>query len=171
VNPGDVPPALFALDADVTVAGPSGNRTITMDELIPGITIVDGVVKENSLHYNELVTEIHIPTPASGTQSTYYKVADRGGIDFALASAAVSAIFNGGTISNARVVLGGVATKPLRVPAVEQYLNGKQLSADVISQAAQTAVAGATPLTLGTGNAFRVQLAIGAVKKALTSLS
>ena len=171
VNPGDVTPALFALDADVTVAGPSGNRNITMDQLIQGVSIVDGRVKEISLHYNELVTEIHVPTPATGTESTYYKVADRGGIDFALASAAVSATFNGSTISNARVVLGGVAVRPWRVPSVEQYLAGKQLSADVISQAADMALAGATPLTFGTGNAFKVQLAKGAVKKALTSLS
>jgi xanthine dehydrogenase YagS FAD-binding subunit len=171
VNPSDVAPALFALDAEVTVAGPSGNKTVTMDQLIPGVSIVDGRVTEKSLRYNELVTEIHIPTPASGTQSAFFKVSDRHAIDFALASAAVSAVFNGSTISSARVVLGGVATKPLRVTAAESYLAGQQLTETVISNAATKALAGATPLTTGTGNAFRVYLAQGAVAKALRSLT
>ncbi len=171
VNPSDVAPALFALNADVTVAGPSGNRTLTMDQLMPGVTIVDGRVTEKTLRYNEIVTEIHIPTPASGTQSAFFKVSDRHAIDFALASAAVSAVFSGTTISSARVVLGGVATTPLRAKAAESYLAGQQLTESVITEAAAKAVSGATPLTEGTGNAFRVYLAQGAVAKALRSFT
>ncbi len=131
----------------------------------------DGIVKENTVGYNEILTEVHVPTPATNTKSVYYKVRDRGTWDFALASAAITATFSGSTISKARVVLGGVDVKPHRVPAVESYLAGKQITEDVISSAADTALSGATPLTFGTGNAFRVDLAKGAVKKALRSFT
>jgi xanthine dehydrogenase YagS FAD-binding subunit len=173
VNPGDVPLALFALDADVTVQGPGGSRTVTMDQFLPGVSIVDGRVTEINLHHNELVTEIHIPAPASGTMSACYKVADRGGIDFALASASVVIVPNGNTVSGAKVVLGGVATTPHRAHSAESYLNGQtlHLSSTVIAQAATDAVSGNTPLTIGTGNACKVQLAQAGVKRALASLS
>ena len=171
VHASDVSTALFALDAEASVAGPNGTSTRSMDQLIQGVTVVDGLVKENSVGYNELVTEFHVPPLPAGAKSSFYKVRDRGSIDFALASAAVRATFNGSTVSDARVVLGGVANKPLRAGDAEGYLNGKTLSEDVISTAADKALGGASPLTDGTGNAFRVELAKGAVKKALRSLT
>ncbi len=171
VHAGDIAPALYALNAEATVQGPSGSRTVSMDDLIPGITVQDGIVKENTVGYNEVLTEVHVPTPAANTQSVYYKVRDRGTWDFALASAAITATFNGSTVSSARVVLGGVDVKPHRAPSAESYLAGKQLTEDVISDAANMALSGATPLTYGTGNAFRVDLAKGAVKKALRSFN
>ncbi len=171
VHAGDVTPALFALDADVTVQGPGGTSTMTMDQFMPGITIVDGRVKENNLRYNEIVTQVHIPTPSAGSVSTFFKVSDRTAIDFALASCAVSATLSGSMVTNARVVLGAVAEKPLRAKAAESYLNGQQLTEDVIAGAATKALSGATPLTTGTGNQFRVFLAQGAVKGALRALT
>ncbi|MDG6902882.1 MAG: xanthine dehydrogenase family protein subunit M [Nitrososphaerota archaeon] len=171
VHASDISTALFAFDADASIAGPGGVGGRSMDQLIQGVSIVDGLVKENSLRYNELLTEFHVPTPSAGTKSAFYKVRDRGSVDFALASVAVRATFNGGTVSDSRVVLGGLANKPLRAHSAEDYLNGKSLSEDVISTAADNALEGATPLTEGTGNAFRVDLAKGAVKKALRSLT
>jgi xanthine dehydrogenase YagS FAD-binding subunit len=173
VSAGDITPVLFALGADVTVQGPGGSSTMTMDELIPGVNIVDGRVTELSLHYNEIVTEFHIPTPPSGTLSAFYKLADRGGIDFALASAAVVLRPSGSKVSSAKVVLGGVANKPIRAHSAESYLVGQTLplSTAVISEASTKAVSGATALTTGTGNGFKLQEATTAVNKALTSLS
>jgi xanthine dehydrogenase YagS FAD-binding subunit len=171
VHHGDIAPALFALGADVTIAGPGGSRTVPIEQFMPGTSIVDGRVKENILHYNEIVTQIHVPTPAAGSRSAFFKAADRTAIDFALASCAVSATFSGSTVSNAKVVLGAVAGKPLRASSAESYLSGKQLTEDVIAQAATNALSGATPLSYGTGNQFRVYIAEGVVKKALRSLS
>ena len=173
VNPGDIAPVLFALGVDVTVQGPGGSKTMTMEQLMPGVTLVDGRVTELGLHYNELVTEIHIPAPASGTQSAYFKLADRGGIDFALASAAVVVTTNGSTISGAKVYLGGVANTPHRAPSAESALVNQTLplSTSVIAQAATNAVSGSNPLTWGTGNGFKVQEAMAAVKKALANLT
>jgi xanthine dehydrogenase YagS FAD-binding subunit len=171
VHAGDITPALFALDANVTVEGPNGSSTLSMDQFMPGTSIVDGRVKENSLRYNQIITKIHIATPPAGSVSTFFKVSDRVAQDFALASCAVSAQVSNGTLSNTRLVLSAVAEKPLRRPDAESYLNGKQLSESVISTAATKALAGATPLTTGRGNAFRVFLAQGAVKGALRALT
>lgn len=180
VHAGDLTGALFAYNATLTVVGPGGSRTITMDQFMPGVTIVDGRVKENSLAYNEIVTQINVPTPPSGTKSSYFRMADRTAIDFPLASVAVVAQTNGKTITRASVVLGHVANTPVRARSAESYLVGKTLpmSEADIAQAAQNALSGATPLTHesvsaggpGQGNGFRVYIAEGVVKSALRSL-
>jgi len=101
VHAGDLTSALFAHNATLTVAGPGGTHTVTMDQFLPGVSIVDGRVKENSLRYNEIVTQINVPTPAAGSLSAYFRMADRTAIDFPLASAAVVVGVNGSTITNA----------------------------------------------------------------------
>ena len=171
IDASDTAPALFALGAEATVQGPSGSRTVTMNQLIPGVSVVSGHVKQNSLAYNEIVTEFHIPSLASGSKSAYHKVRERGSVDFALASAAVRVTFSGSNVSSASIVLGGVATTPHRATSAESYLIGNPLTESVISSAAQKAVADATPLTSGTGNQFRVYLAQGAVKQALRAIA
>jgi xanthine dehydrogenase YagS FAD-binding subunit len=181
VHAGDLTTALFAHNATLTVQGPGGAYTKTMDQFMPGVTIVDGRVKENSLRYNEIITQINIPAPASGTLSTFFRMTDRGAIDFPLASASVVAQTNGNTITSARVYMGHVATKPIRASGAESAIVNQSmpLSASVIAQAAANAVKGATPLThpsidaanAGHGNAFRVYIAQGVVANAIRALS
>lgn len=167
---GDIAQALFALGASATIQGPLGTRTVSMDQLMPGISIIGGAVKENTVAQNEILTEFQIPNQPSGQKSTYYKARDRGTWDFALASAAVALNFSGSTVSSASIVLGGVDVVPHRSPAAESAVSGKQLSETVLTNAANAALQDATPLTYGIGNAFRVEIAKGAVKKALRSL-
>lgn len=171
VHPGDVAPALFALNARVVIASPSGEKTLTMDEFMPGIVLVDGKIKENVLKRNEILKEVVIPTPPAGTKSAFYKIAERGSIDFALASAAVVANISGSTVNSINIVLGGVDVKPRRAKAAEDFLRGSALNEQNIKRAADLAVQDAQPLTFGTGNAFRVEIARGAVTKALQKLA
>jgi len=168
---GDVAQALFALGASATIQGPLGTRTVSMDQLMPGISVVGGYVKENTVGQNEILTEFHVPNQPSNQKSTYYKARDRGTWDFALASAAVVLNFSGSTVSSSRIVLGGVDVVPRRVQSAESAVNGKQLNETVFTNAANAALSGATPLTYGTGNAFRVEIAKGVVKKALRAIS
>jgi xanthine dehydrogenase YagS FAD-binding subunit len=178
VHPSDLSPALTALGATLTVQGPGGSHTLTMEQFLPGVSIVDGRVKENSLRYNEIVTQINIPTPAAGAQQAYFRIADRTAIDFPLASCAVVATFNGTNVASAKIVLGHVATKPIRASSAESFLSGKELTEANIATAAQNAIEGATPLTheslgangLGQGNGFRTYILAGAVTNALRSL-
>ncbi|MGA2199853.1 MAG: FAD binding domain-containing protein [Nitrososphaerales archaeon] len=178
VHAADLSAPLMALGATLTVQGPGGSKTMSMEQFLPGVSIVDGRVKENSLRFNEIVTSINVPTPASGTQQAYFRIADRTAIDFPLASAAVVVGFNGSTVSSAKIVLGHVATKPIRATSAESAIVGQQLTETVIANAAQKAFAGATPLTHGSlgangtgqGNAFRTYIGQGAVMNALRSL-
>jgi xanthine dehydrogenase YagS FAD-binding subunit len=178
VHAGDLSAALMALDATLTIQGPGGTKTMTMEQFLPGVSIVDGRVKENSLRYNEIITQINVPTPASGSQSSYFRIADRTAIDFPLASCAVVANFNGSTVSSSKVILGHVATHPIEAHSVESAINGQQLTEAVIATAAQKALEGSTPLThesvgaqgAGQGNAFRQYILSGAVTNALRSL-
>ncbi len=181
VHAGDLTTALFAHDATLTVAGPGGNTTMTMDQFMPGVTIVDGRVKENSLRYNQIITQINVPAPASGTLSTFFRMTDRAAIDFPLASAAVVAQTSGSTITSAKVIMGHVANKPLRAHGAESAIVNQSLplSESTIATAAANAVKGATPLThpnanaanAGHGNAFRVWIAQGVVTNALRALN
>ncbi len=178
VHAGDLSAALMALDATLTVQGPGGTHTLTMEQFLPGVSIVDGRVKENSLRYNEIITQINIPAPASGSQSSYFRIADRTAIDFPLAACAVSATFNGSTVSSSKIILGHVATHPIRAHSSESAINGQQLTESVIATAAQKALDGSVPLThqsvgshgAGQGNAFRQYILSGAVTNALRML-
>jgi xanthine dehydrogenase YagS FAD-binding subunit len=179
VHASDLAAPLTALDATLTVQGPGGSSTKTMEQFLPGVSIVDGRVTERSLRYNEIVTSINIPTPASGTKQAYFRITDRTAIDFPLASAAVVAKMNGSTVSSAKIVLGHVATHPIRAHSAESYLAGKQLTESVMAEAAQKALDGATPLThqsvgahgIGENNSFRTYILAGAVTNALRTLS
>jgi len=171
VHAGDAAPALAALNAQATVQGPLGTRTISMGQLFPGISVVGGRVQEHTVDYNEILTEFYIPNQPSGTMSGWYKVRDRGTWDFALASAAVTAKVSGSTASNASIYLGGVDVVPHHASAAETALNGQSLSEATFTKVAAAAVQDATPLTYGVGNAYRVELTKGAVVNALRALA
>jgi xanthine dehydrogenase YagS FAD-binding subunit len=166
VHPSDPAVALLALDASVVVAGPSGKRTVPLSEfyLLPR----QDAHNEVALAANELLTEVVVPAPASGTRSVYVKVAERQAWDFALVSAAVRLALDGDTVQAARVALGGVAPVPWRATAAEEALVGKALTGEAVEQAALASTDGARPLAQ---NAYKVELARGVVRQALRSLT
>src|SRR5437868_3905642 len=127
--PGDLAVALVALDAWVEVAGPEGTRNIPLTELhrLPG----DTPHIETALQTGELITTLVIPTSALARRSHYLKVRDRTSFEFALVSAAVALHVDGGVIGQARVGVGGVATRPWRLFQVEEALAGQRVHPDV----------------------------------------
>jgi xanthine dehydrogenase YagS FAD-binding subunit len=70
-------------------------------------------------------------------------------------------------VAAARVVLGGVAPAPWRLPAVEAILTGRPLAAETIRDAAAAATAGAEPLA---GNGYKVALVRGVIEESLLAL-
>lgn len=162
VYPGDLAIALVALDARIDVTGPKGSRTIAVEELHrePGAT----PDVETVLSPIELITRIRIPKSRIGKASTYHKIRDRESYAFALASAAVALELDGDIVRDARIALGGVATRPWRARAAEQTLLGKALTAEAARRAGEAALAGATA---GHDNAFRIELGARTVADAL----
>ena len=164
VHPSDLAPMLVALGGRVTVTGASGKRVIPLDKFFT-LPSEGNIRRENVLQNDDIITEIFVPASALAAHSTYLKFKERESLDFAMAS--VAAAVNVGankTVSDVRIVLGGVAPVPWRVPAAEKFLIGKQLSADVIAEAAKLALADAKPLEK---NAYKVPLAQTLVRRAL----
>jgi xanthine dehydrogenase YagS FAD-binding subunit len=124
--PGDWAVALTAFDASIDVLGPKGQRTLAMADLYrePGNT----PHIETSLAAEELILRIRVPASRLGRASTYHKIRDRESYAFALASAAVALIMDGETVTDARISLGGVATRPWRAREAEQMLIGQALN-------------------------------------------
>jgi xanthine dehydrogenase YagS FAD-binding subunit len=96
------------------------------------------------------------------------KFKERAVLDFAVSSvAAVVTLDAGGVVSDASVVLGGVAPIPYRATQAEAALKGKKLDATAARDAANAAVVGARPMT---SNGYKVDLTRGLVEQALASL-
>ncbi|MFT3789302.1 MAG: xanthine dehydrogenase family protein subunit M [Tepidisphaeraceae bacterium] len=165
-HPGDFAIALVALDASLDLKGPSGDRSVKLREFykLPGNT----PHVENDLKPGELIVGIRIPGSAAATRSFYHKVRDRASYAFALTSAAVGLEFDGQTIKDARVALGGVGAIPWHAKEAEQALIGKPATLDTFSAAADAALRDATPLP---ENKFKVPLAKATLVRALQRLA
>src|SRR5215467_5629784 len=146
VYPGDAATALIPFDATVTLATPAGEKTLTVEQLVPGDMMVDGRIQSHVVRYNEILTEVVIPPPKPNLRASFEKLRPRGVWDFAMASLAMSLQMQGATIDDARVVFGGIAGKPLREHAIEAFLKGKPLTPDLPAQALSVALANAAPL-------------------------
>ncbi len=164
VHPSDLAPMLLALGASVTVVGTAGRRVIPLDKFFT-LPSEGDVRRENVLKNEEIITEITVPMSPVAAHSTYLKFKERESLDFALASAAVAVQLGANrTVRDARIVLGGVAPIPWRVPAAEKFVTGKTLTPDVLAETAKIALANAQPLEK---NAYKVPLTQTLVRRAL----
>lgn len=160
--PGDFAVALVAFDAVLDVLGPNGMRTIPVEALhrLPG----DRPDIETTLAPGEIVTRIRVPATPLGRGSTYHKIRDRESYAFALSSAAVAVTLKGGKVEQARIALGGVATRPWRARLAEQGLVGRELTLETALAAGFAAFVDART---GHHNAFRIELGARTVADAL----
>ena len=160
--PGDFAVALVAFDAVVDILGPNGMRTMPVEALhrLPG----DRPDLETTLAPGEIITRIRVPATKLGRASTYHKIRDRESYAFALSSAAVALTLSDGKVEQARIALGGVATKPWRARQAEQGLVGRALTLETALAAGFAAFMDARP---GHHNAFRIELGARTVADAL----
>jgi xanthine dehydrogenase YagS FAD-binding subunit len=163
-HPSDMCVALVALDAIVHTHGPKGDRAIAIADFHP----VPGAHPEieSVLAPGELVTAVELPATAFAARSRYTKVRDRASFAFALASAAVALELDPQrqTIKDARLALGGVATKPWRAREAERALIGQPAQSEVFQRAAAIALEGAQPHD---DNAFKIELTRRTIVRAL----
>jgi xanthine dehydrogenase YagS FAD-binding subunit len=168
VYPGDAATALIPFDARARLATPSGPKELSLEQLVPGDMMVDGRIQSHVVRFNEILTEVVIPAPKPGLRASFEKLRPRGVWDFAMASLAMALQVRDGNIDDARVVFGGISGKPLRERAVEDFLKGKRLTADLADQAVAMALANAAPLKY---NATKIDMAKGLLASAITKLS
>lgn len=148
VNPSDTAPALVALNAKIVTNKQTIDAENFWDFAVPGSTV---------LKAGEIVTEIQIPAPASGSKSAFMKFAFRKSIDFPIVNCA--AVIGAG---DARICLNAVYNKPYRVTAAEDAIKGKTIDETNAEAAGTAAVSGATALA---NNKWKVQIAKVMVKR------
>jgi xanthine dehydrogenase YagS FAD-binding subunit len=161
-NPSDLAVALVALDAFVEVRGPGGQRSVPLSEFhrLPG----DTPHIETVLEPGDVITAITVPANPVARRSHYLKVRDRASFEFAVVSTAVALDMDGGRIRQARIALGGVGTKPWRLPRVEAALADASLDPAALRTAAALATDGAQ----GRGhNDFKIELMQRAIVRAV----
>ena len=179
VHPSDTAVALVALNAVVEIAGPSGVRSLPLEDFFAGPG--RDLARENVLGPGELVTRVLLHLPKSGVEpagqrggingapnrSLYLKAREREAGDFALVSVAAAITLEGTTLVRVSVVLGGVAPVPYRAREVEEYLRGKDAGLADPAHAGTLALPDARPMA---DNAYKVVLAKNLVKRAVGRL-
>jgi xanthine dehydrogenase YagS FAD-binding subunit len=162
-NPSDMCVAMAALEATIHVVGPKGSRAIPIADfhLLPGST----PSRETVLEPGDLITQVTLPPPASGSRQVYLKLRDRASYEFALASAAVVLTITDGNVTRVRVALGGVGTKPWRSPEAEATLVGQAATPASFRKAAEAAMRDAKAQS---ENGFKIELAKRCLAHALT---
>ena len=158
VFPSDMCVALAALEAVVQVTGPEGERTIEFADFhrLPG----DTPELDNNLKNGEIITGIDLPDNGFQNNYSYLKLRDRASYSFALVSVATGLNLDNGVIKEARIALGGVAHKPWRVIAAEDFLVDKEPNVENFGAAADLILAGATGFE---HNSFKIDLAKKAI--------
>src|SRR5437762_4694008 len=167
VYPGDIATALIPYDAAVKLATPFGPKALSVEQLVPGDMMVDGKLQSHVVRFNEILTEVTIPAPKPNFKASFEKIRPREVWDFAMASLAMGLQVQGNTIQDSRLVFGGIAGKPYREHAVENFLKGKTLSPQLTAQAQAMALANAAPLKY---NAEKIDMARGLVASGIENL-
>jgi len=139
VPSADSAPALMVLDAEVTIAGTEGNRTLPIENFFVG-------PRKTCLERHELLVDIFIPKKNLGKPSSFYKFGLRKGQALALVNAAAALEIIDGKIEEARIALGAVAPTPVRSLSAEKHLNGKKPTKELIAEASDIAVTECKPI-------------------------
>ena len=139
--PGDFAQALVALGAAVEIVGSGGARVMPFEALHrePG----DTPHIETNLALGEIILGFRLPVAPWTRRSLYLKIRDRQSYEFALTSAAIALDLAGSVVNEARIALGGVATRPWRAREAEAVLNGGKFDEAAAQRAADAAFAGA----------------------------
>ena len=166
VHPSDLAPALVALDATFRIVGPEGERTLSGSDFF--VLPRQDAEHENVLADDEVLASVALPAPRAGVRSAYHKVMDREAWTHALVSAAVVLDMNGDVCREARIVLGGVAPVPWRVPEAERLLAGQRVTPELAREVGAAAAAGARPLSK---NGYKVPLTRGVVERTVLALA
>ncbi len=141
ISSTDIAPALLALGAQLKLVSSTDERSFTLDEFYNDDGIAYMVRRPD-----EILTEV-VLSSAAGWKSTYWKLRRRGSFDFPVLSVAAAVrTAADGTVEDARIVLGAVASRPILITGAADALIGNQLSDEVIAAAAAAATHRAKPM-------------------------
>jgi len=140
VSSSDVAPVMVALGAEFRLVGPNGERVVPAARLYAN----DGI-NYLTKQPDEILAAVRLPA-TDGWDATYHKLRRRGSFDFPVLGVAVWLRWDGRYVAAARVVLGGVGSRPQEVAEAGAALTGTDLSDEAIRAAAEAAYRPAKPL-------------------------
>ena len=135
----DLPVILTALNASFTVQSLSGSRSIAVDDFFTDFFTT-------AMNSDEILTEIHVPIPATGTGSAYAKLPHPASGYVVVSAGSLIARQASGSCTAARVAMGGLGSGPIRAVATEMELQGKPLTPQMITAAAAKAAEETDPV-------------------------
>src|SRR5262249_19399628 len=127
----DLPPVLAALGAQLTIAGPNGERTVAVENLFAGYY-------ETVLAKNELIAQVAVPSLA-GKRAAYVKVTTRSADDWPALGVAVALGAEGRTVRGADVFVSAATETPIRLKAAEAVLRGAEANESTLKRAGEAA--------------------------------
>jgi aerobic carbon-monoxide dehydrogenase medium subunit len=133
----EIPAVVMALDATMRIRNAAGSRQVSAADFFRGFLTT-------ALAADELLTAVELPVAPPGTGAAFLEVARRHG-DFALVGAAVQLTLRGGSVTDCRLVLTGVADRPHRVREAEALVTGTGLDEDTAGQAVAATRASISP--------------------------
>lgn len=136
---GDSPPALLALDASLVLASTSGERVVPLSEYFTGY-------RQTVKRPDELIKTIQLPLPVAPI-TAFHKIAKRRFDDISSVAIAFALRLDGGTISDIKIGLGGVAALPIRASATEAALTGRPWTPKVVAEASRVLADEGTPIS------------------------
>jgi carbon-monoxide dehydrogenase medium subunit len=133
----DFPVVLTALNASLVVQSSTGNRTIAVDEFFTDFYAT-------AMAPNEILTEIRVPIPPSGSGTAYAKLPHPAS-GYVVVSAGALITQSSGSCVSARLAIGGMGSGPIRAVAAEIELKGKSLTPEAVNAAAAKAAENTDP--------------------------
>jgi xanthine dehydrogenase small subunit len=150
---GDTMPALFVLGARIDLLGPTGTRSVDINDFYTGY-------RRSVRAADELIAGVRIPLPGPDEVCRFYKVSRRKDLDISAFTAAFLVRRAGDTIAEVRIAFGGVAATIVRLPRTEAFLRGRTLGAELFRAAGAVARSEIKPISDVRGSAdFRLTLA------------
>jgi xanthine dehydrogenase YagS FAD-binding subunit len=155
--------ALVAYDARVELSGPQGQqRTVAVKDLF--LAPDASRERDTVIERGEVLTQVVVPPPGPGTRAAYHKQTERESYDWPICDVAVVLRLEGRRVRAASIAMGWVAPTPRRAVESERIMTGRDLSDNLVHEAARAAVAGATPLSK---NVYKVPVLEAVVRRTI----
>jgi 4-hydroxybenzoyl-CoA reductase subunit beta len=165
VQSSDLAPVMVALDAQLVLMGPAGERIVPAGRFYHN----DGI-NYLTKQPDEILTAVRLPAP-DGWDAAYLKLRRRGAFDFPVLGVAAWVRWEGPEVADARIVLGGVASYPQEIPDAAQALRGSRLEDEAVGAAADAAFRPSKPMdNTDFGLAWRKEMTRTYVRRALEEL-
>jgi CO/xanthine dehydrogenase FAD-binding subunit len=158
----DNAPTLLAMNAQVVINGPEGERKLPLDQFFKG-------PGQNALESGEILTAIHVSAPDLGSGVSYQHISARGKVDISAVCVGAMVRIKESICSDVRIFLGAVAPVPMRAEKAEAVVRGHEFTEEIIEAAGNAAMKESQPITdVRSSGEYRRKMVAVLTRRALT---